>query len=36
MLLAPASKHVAVSGKTKRAISDALSMGFSIYTFPRN
>ena len=31
-----ASRHVAVNGNTKRETSDALSMGSSIYTFPRN
>jgi hypothetical protein len=34
MLLACASRHVAVNGNTKKEISDALSMGSSIYTFP--
>src|SRR6476469_55855 len=34
MLLACASRHVAVNGNTKREISDALSMGSSIYTVP--
>ena len=35
MLFACASRHVAVNGNTKRESSDALSMGSSIYTFPR-
>ena len=36
IVFACANRHVAVNGNTKREISDALSMGSSIYTFPLN